>query len=64
MGSVMANLCGSHYPLHMAMVSIQPKGINRQDLLSAQVCKTGSDVASLTQVVEENPRNSAERTEG
>ena len=43
---------------------IQPKGINRQGLLSAQVCKTGSDVASLTQVVEKNPRNSAERAEG
>ena len=43
---------------------IQPKGINRQGLLSDQVCKTGSDVASLTQVVEENTRDSAERTEG
>ena len=45
-------------------VGIQPKGINRQGFLSAQVCKTGSDVESLTQVVEENPRDSAERTEG
>ena len=44
--------------------SIQPKGIDRQSLLSAQMRKTGSDVASLTQAVEENPRDSAERTEG
>ena len=42
---------------------IQPKGIDRQSLLSAQVRKTGSDVASFTPVVEENPRDSAERTE-
>ena len=44
--------------------SIQPKGIDRQSLLSAQMRKTGSDVASFTQAVEEDPRNSAERTEG
>ena len=43
---------------------IQPKNINRQSLLSAQVRKVGSDVASLTQVAEKIPRNSAERTEG
>ena len=43
---------------------IQPKGIDRQGLLGAQVRKTGSDVASLTPVVEANPRDSAERTEG
>ena len=63
--SVMANLCGSHYPLHMAMVEVSSqKGIDRQSLLSAQMRKTGSEVASLTQAVEENPRDSAERTEG
>ena len=44
--------------------SVQPEGIDRQSLLSAQMCKTGSDVASFTQAVEEDPRNSAERTEG
>ena len=44
--------------------SIQTKGIDRQSLLGAQFCKVGSDVASLTQVVEKNPRNSAERAEG
>ena len=43
---------------------IQPKDIRGQGLLCAQVCKVGSDVASLTQVVEKNPRNSAERAEG
>ena len=59
-GSVMANLCGSHYPLHMA---IQPKEISGQGLLGAQVCKVGSDVASLRQVIEENPGICAERTE-
>ena len=52
-GSVMANLCGSQYPLHMAMGrSVQPEGIGRQSLLSAQMCKTGSDVTSFTQAVE------------
>ena len=63
-GSVMANLCGSHYPSHMAMVEVSSQRVSRQGLLSAQVRKTGSDVASLTPVVEENPRDSAERTEG
>ena len=60
-GSVMANLCGSHYPLHMAMVEVssQRKDIGRQSLLSAQMCKTSSDVTSFTQAVEEGPRNSA-----
>ena len=43
---------------------IQPKGIDRQSLRGAQVRKVGSDVASLRQVVEKNPRNSAERAEG
>ena len=62
-GSVMANLCGSHYPLGDGG-SIQPEGIDRQSLLSAQMRKTGSDVASFTQAVEEDPRDSAERTEG
>ena len=43
---------------------IQPEGIDRESLLGAQVRKVGSDVASVTQVVEKNPRNSAERAEG
>ena len=65
-GSVMANLCGSHYPMHMAMVEVSNQRvlIDKAFSVPAQVCKTGSDVASLTQVVEENPRDSAERTEG
>ena len=41
---------------------VQPDGIDRQILLSAQMCKTGSDVTLFTQAVEEDPRNSAERT--
>ena len=61
-GSVMANLCGSHYPLHMAMVEVSSQRVLVDKAFS--VCKTGSDVASLTQDVEENPRDSAERTEG
>ena len=39
--------------------SIQPEGIDRQSLLSAQIGKTGSDVTSFTQAFEEDPRNSA-----
>ena len=42
--------------------SVQPEGIDRQSLLSAQMRETGSNVASFTQSVEEDPRSSAERT--
>ena len=42
---------------------IQPKGIDRQSLLGAQVRESGSDVAPLAPVVEKDPRNSAERAE-
>ena len=43
---------------------IQPEGIYRQSLLGTQVCKIGSNVASLTQAIEKNPGNGAERAEG
>ena len=63
-GSLMANL---RQPLPIALGDgggIQPKGIDRQSLLGAQVSKIGSDVASLSHVVEKKKRNSAERAEG
>ena len=44
--------------------SIQSKVIDRQSLLSAQMRKTGSDVASFTQAVKEDLRDSAEGAEG
>ena len=48
-GSVMANLCGSHYRLHMAMVEVSSQRIfSRQSLLGTQVRTTGSNVASFT----------------
>ena len=43
--------------------SIQPEKISRQSLFSAQMREVGSDVASLTQAVEKNPRGSTERVE-
>ena len=46
--SVMANLCGSHYPIH----------------IRAQVRALGVDVASLTSVVAEDARSVAWRSKG
>ena len=43
---------------------MQPKVVIIQGLLGDQVRTIGSDVASLTQAIEEYPRNSAERAEG
>ena len=40
---------------------IQPESVNRQSLLGTQVRKVGSNVASLTQAIEKNPGNGAER---
>ena len=49
-GSVMANLCGSHYPLHMAMVEV-----SSQRILIDKAFSVPSKVASLAQTVEEDP---------
>ena len=49
-GSVMSNLCGSHYPLHMAMVEVSSQRIlvDKAFLLGTQMRTTGSKVASFT----------------
>ena len=61
-GSVMANLCRSHYPLHMAMVEVSSQRILVDKAFSVPKCvRLARMSASLTQVVEKNPRNSAER---
>ena len=63
-GSVMANLCGSHYPLHMAMVEVSSQRILVEKAFSVPKCvRFCSDVASLAQIVEKNPRDSAKRNE-
>ena len=38
LGSVMANLCGSHYPLHMAMVEISSQRILIDKAFSIRKC--------------------------
>ena len=43
--------------------SIQPENIGGQSLFSAQMREVGSDVASFTQAIEKNTRDSAERVE-
>ena len=37
-GSVMANLCGNHYPLHMAMVEVYSQGILIDKAFSVPKC--------------------------
>ena len=53
-GSVMANLCGSHYPLHMPLVEVSSQRIL---IDKAQVRTPGSNVASFAQTVEKDPGN-------
>ena len=50
----MANLCRSHYPLHLAMVETSGQRVNLQRFLGAQVCTIGTNVAPLSQVVAED----------
>ena len=38
LGSVMANLCGSHYPLHMAMVEVSSQRILIDKAFSIRKC--------------------------
>ena len=38
LGSVMANLCGSHYPLHMAMVGVSSQRISVDKAFSVPKC--------------------------
>ena len=48
-GSVIANLCGSHYPLRMAMVEV-----SSQRILIDKAFSPGSNVASLAQTTEKD----------
>ena len=62
-GSVMANLCGSHYPLHMAVLEVSSQRILiEKSLLGTQVRTTGSNVAPFTQTAEEDPGNCTKAT--
>ena len=46
--SVMANLCGSHYPLHMAMVEVSSQRILVDKAFSVPKCVRLLNVASFT----------------
>ena len=74
-GSVMANLFRSHYPLGTVWKllrpsswrygdggGIQPKNTSGQGLLGTQLRTTGSNVASITYAVKEEPGNGAKGT--
>ena len=56
--SVMAILCGSHYPLHMAMVEASSQRV----FFGSQVSTIGMNVAPLSQIVAEDTRSSAWRS--
>ena len=58
-GSVMANLCGSHYPLHMAMVEVSSQRVLIDKAFSVPKCVR----LSHTQTIEEDPGNGAEGAE-
>ena len=47
-GTVMANLCGSHYLLHMAMVDVSSQRILVDKAFSVPKCVRLSNVASFT----------------
>ena len=49
-GSVIANLCGSHYPIRMAMVEV-----SSQRILIDKAFSPGSNVASLAETTEKDP---------
>ena len=61
--SVMANVCGSHYPLHMALVEVSSLRIHVDKAFSVPIVRTASlNVTPFTHTVEEDPGNSAEGT--
>ena len=61
-GSVMANLCGSHYPLHMAMVEVSSQRVLIDKAFSVPKCVR---LARMSHHSHKLLRNSAaERTEG
>ena len=65
MGSIMTILCGSHYPLRMAMVeSVQPEGGNRENFLGAQVRTLGANVTSFASVVTKDGGSGAREPSG
>ena len=44
-GSVMANLCGSHYPLHMAMVEVSSQRVLKDKAFSLPKCVRWAQVS-------------------
>ena len=65
MGSIMTNLCGSHYPPRMAMVeSVQPEGGNQESFLGAQVRTLGANVTSFASVVMKDGGSGAREPSG
>ena len=61
-GSVMANVFGSHYPLHMAMVEVSSQRILVDKAFSVPKCVRLARIASFTQTVEEDPGIGAKGT--
>ena len=61
--SVIAILCESHYPLHMAMVEASSQRVLIDKVFfGSQVSTIGMNIAPLSQVVSEDTRRSAWRS--